>query len=139
MKKLFFLSSIAGILLIIACGPSAEEKAKKQREDSIRRSDSIAKANNPYKDAEIEIKTFHTGVTFINDDGKIDTCWGYDIYVFGGLLVHQPHIPAIPGNAGFKSEEKARKTAEFVVHKLRNNIMPPSVTLKELDSLGVLK
>ena len=42
------------------------------------------------------------------------------------------------GNAGFSSEEKAAKAGSFIVYKIRNNILPPSVTPEELDSLGVL-
>ena len=75
----------------------------------------------------LEIKTFETSVG-----------WGYDIFVDGKKYIHQEQIPSVPGTKGFKSEEKARKAAEFIIYKIRNNIMPPSVTPEELDSLGVL-
>ena len=65
--------------------------------------------------------------------------WGYDIYADGVLYIHQPHIPAVPGNKGFQSAQKAETAGNFAVYKIRNNIMPPSVSVKELDSLGVLK
>lgn len=42
MKKLFALLVVAGMVSFVACGPSAEEKAAKAREDSIRIADSIA-------------------------------------------------------------------------------------------------
>lgn len=83
---------------------------------------------NPYKNAAIEIKTF-----------KDSLGWGYDIFIDKNQYVHQPHIPAVPGNRGFSKEEYAKKTGELVAYKIRNNIMPPSVTPQELDSLGVLK
>lgn len=43
MKKLLGLLAVAGTLAIVACGPSAEEKAEKARQDSIRVADSLAK------------------------------------------------------------------------------------------------
>jgi Domain of unknown function (DUF4907) len=65
--------------------------------------------------------------------------WGYDILVDGKLYIHQPSIPSVPGNEGFKTEEDAKKTGEFIEYKIQHHIMPPSVTPEELDSLGVWK
>ena len=42
MKRLFQLLVIAGMATFIACGPSAEQKAEKAKQDSIRKADSIA-------------------------------------------------------------------------------------------------
>ena len=85
---------------------------------------------NPYEGSVIEVRTFK------ND--SVLNGFGYDIYVDNSLKVHQPHIPAVSGNKGFSTEEKAKRAGEFVGNKFRNNIMPPSVNTKELDSLGVL-
>jgi hypothetical protein len=63
--------------------------------------------------------------------------YGYDIKVDGIPYVHQPNIPAVSGNSGFKTEEQARKVAELVKYKIKNKILPPTVELKELDSLGI--
>lgn len=57
----------------------------------------------------------------------------------GKLLVHQPSIPALPGNDGFRTKEQAQRVADFVVKKIRNNEMPPTVTIKDLNSMNVLK
>ena len=65
--------------------------------------------------------------------------WGYDISIDGQLYIHQPHIPAIPGNQGFDTEENAKQAAEFVVNKIKQKIMPPTVSPRELDSLGLLR
>ena len=70
--------------------------------------------------------------TFKTNDG-----WGYDIYLKQEKYIHQDIIPSVPEHHGFKSEADARKTANFVVSKIRRNIIPPSVTPEELDSLGV--
>ncbi|MDI6741807.1 MAG: DUF4907 domain-containing protein [Smithella sp.] len=85
--------------------------------------------NNPYADAEISVKIIPS----------FNNTFGYNIVVDGKILVHQPHIPALPGNEGFSSREKARKVAEFVTKKIRRNEMPPSVTLDDLNKMGVLQ
>ncbi len=63
--------------------------------------------------------------------------FGYDILMDGKVYVHQPNVPALPGNNGFDTEEKAKRVAELVKYKIRNNIMPPTVEVRELDSLGI--
>ena len=35
-------------------------------------------------------------------------------------------------------EEAAKKVAELVIRKIRNNEMPPTVTIEELRELGML-
>ena len=89
---------------------------------------SLLEAVSPYRDAEItaEINPAE-GNTF-----------GYDIYVYGSVMVHQPSRPGLPGNAGFATEEAARKVADLVIRKIRNNELPPTVTIEELRELGVL-
>ena len=80
-----------------------------------------------------EIFLFRTDtVTGVNLPG-----WGYDIYIDGKKMIHQPHIPAVPGRQVFSLEEEAERVASLVSHKVLNNIMPPSVTISELDSLGI--
>ena len=86
---------------------------------------------NSYLNVRIEIKTFQNTEQLSG--------WGYDIFIDDTHYINQPNIPAVPGNNGFISEEKARKTAEFIVEKIQKNIIPPSVNENELDSLGVLK
>ncbi len=112
---------------------SHNEEKKEEKKMALPDNDSLKKRQkpkeNPYAKAKIDIKTFKTD----------STGWGYDIYIYDGLYVHQPCKPGISGNMGFRTEELARKTGEFVAYKIRNNIMPPSVTPQELDSLGVLK
>lgn len=86
------------------------------------------KASNPYRDALVKVE-------IIDAPGET---YGYKILMNGKTLIHQPHIPALPGNEGFKSEEDARTVAEFVIQKMRANVFPPTVSVEELDSLGVL-
>ena len=85
-----------------------------------------AKVNNQIKSDSISVTTFKTGNT-----------WGYDIFLKGKLYIHQPNVPAMQGNSGFKTEEYAKKTAKLVVFKIKHHIIPPTVSKIELDSLGV--
>ncbi len=64
--------------------------------------------------------------------------WGYDIYKNGRLFIHQPAIPAIPGNKGFTTIAAAEKTASKVMEKIRKGDNPPSVSIKEMQQMGVL-
>jgi len=82
-----------------------------------------------YANAEITIKIIPSA----------SQTFGYDILVQGRPLVHQPCIPGLPGNEGFATRERAQTVAELVVRKIRNNEMPPAVTIEELNHLGVLK
>lgn len=102
------------------------EKQKKQPQE------------NPYKNAKIEVKALDNAKSKNADDVKVGG-FGYDIYIFDALYVHQPNVPAINGNRGFKTKEQAKQAGELVAYKIKNNIMPPSVSIQELDSLGVLK
>lgn len=80
-------------------------------------------------------------VIFSNDTSRMPQAggFGYIIKVDGNPYIFQPTIPAISGNKGFQTREDAEKTAGLVAFKLRNNINPPSVTIAELDSLGIQK
>lgn len=73
------------------------------------------------------------------ENDSIISGWGYDIYADGILYIHQPNIPAVPGNRRFKSEKDALVAGNFAVYKINNNIIPPTISVDELDSLGVLK
>ncbi len=65
--------------------------------------------------------------------------YGYDILSNNKVMIHQPNIPAVSGNVGFKDKKDAEKVAKFVIYKLNKNIMPPSVTPQEIDSLIAIK
>jgi len=89
---------------------------------------SVPEVVNPYSDAAI------TSVIIPSENNT----FGYDICVYGSVIIHQPSRPGLPGNAGFATEEAAKKVAELVIKKIRNNEMPPTVTIEELRELGVL-
>lgn len=89
---------------------------------------------NQYEKSELTVKVFKIDSVEVNGSRG----WGYDILVDGNIYIHQPNVPAVMGNNGFSSEEKAKKTGDFIIQKIRNNIIPPAVTPEELDSLDVL-
>ncbi len=99
--------------------PRKEKKVEKKDEP----------APNPYLNSKIEYK-------IVNSENGT---FGYDIIIEGKTSIHQPSIPGMPGNNGFRTKEQAERTAKFVISKIRQNIMPPTVTIQELDSLKVLK
>lgn len=84
---------------------------------------------NPYAKAEITTKIIPSA----------NNTFGYDILLHGKRLVHQPSIPGLPDNEGFATKEKAQTVADFVARKIRNNEMPPTVTVEDLNNMGVLK
>ena len=151
MKKYFPL--LPAILFLFSCGngndenktngkDSAEVKAMTPEEKEMQEIKEMAEKakqqpqENPYKDAKIDVLVYN------NDTVKQDTKYtgyGYAILVFGAKQVNQPHKPGMPGLEGFKTAAAAKKVGEFVAYKIRNNLMPPSVTMQEMDSLGVLK
>jgi hypothetical protein len=118
------------IVMLASCTRTKHEQDQLTAESTVSLSkDSVTTAPaNPYENAVFEVKTFA-----VEAGG-----YGYEIYINGSKTIYQPTIPGLPGNTGFSTQEKAKRTGEFVAHKIRNNQMPPSVTVEELDSIGVL-
>lgn len=85
--------------------------------------------DNPYAAADITTKIIPSA----------NNTFGYDILVYGKPLIHQPNIPGLPGNEGFSTQEGAQIVADFVVKKIRKNEMPPTVSMDDLNTMGVLK
>lgn len=80
-------------------------------------------------------------IIFKNDTSQMPEAggYGYIIKLDGNPYIFQATIPAISGNKGFTNVMDAEKTAGLVAYKLRNHINPPSVSVAELDSLGISK
>jgi hypothetical protein len=127
--KSSFLHSLLILLTLNSCNQK-KEVADTTPKPKVAASNSF----NPYENANLTVEVFK--IDSIDHNGSRG--WGYDIMNDGKIYIHQPNIPAIMGNNGFSSEEKAQEAGEFVIQKLKNNIVPPSVTPEELDSLGVL-
>jgi hypothetical protein len=65
--------------------------------------------------------------------------YGYDIFSDGKLLIHQPSVPGMSGNEGFKSKQSSEKVAQLVINKVKKGEMPPTVTKEELQKLNAIK
>jgi uncharacterized protein YcfL len=126
-----FLIVFLFVLLISAC--NSNHNNKKEIKDST---STKKETQNPNANAKIDIKVFSNDTV----KGSIKlTGFGYNIYMYDAQYIHQPNVPAINGERGFKTKEQAQKAGEFVAYKIKKNIMPPAVTAHELDSLGLLK
>lgn len=107
MKSYYLIFTL--IILIYSCKSDFTEEKQTNNENEL----------------SLEVKTIY------NDS----IGWGYQIYLNGNLYINQPHIPAIQGYKGFENKESASKIGEYVSSKIENNIMPPTITPDELDSL----
>ena len=63
--------------------------------------------------------------------------FGYDIFSGDHRLIHQASKPCLPGNEGFRRRKDAAKVAQLVVKKLDRHLIPPTVSLHEMDSLKI--
>ena len=68
-----------------------------------------------------------------------DQSFGYQILKDGKLMIDQKNIPAIQGYKGFSSKKDAETTANFAIDKIKKGAFPPTISVEELDSLGILK
>lgn len=66
-----------------------------------------------------------------------DHTYGYNIFLNDTLFVHQPVIPCIAGNKGFKTKADAKKVAFLVIDKIRKGLIPPTVTIPEMEKLKI--
>ena len=132
----------ASCLFLFSCTFEAGKETNTQTADTVpakesvsgnQNNDAVNPSTTPVSSAVID--SFEVR-TFMNQGAPGG--YGYDVLMGGKIYIHQPHIPAVAGNNGFPSAESALKTGTFIVTKIRKNIMPPSVTKEELDSLGVL-
>ena len=103
--------------------PAVKQEVKKESKPEVKAQ------TNPYANAKITTRIISAA----------NKTFGYDILLYGKTLVHQPNIPGLPGNEGFTTKERAQTVADFVVQKIRNNEMPPTVTIEDLHKLSVLK
>jgi len=62
--------------------------------------------------------------------------WGYDILANGRVFIHQPIIPAIPGDTGFRTKEDALAVGQKVYAQVMAGKMP-MVTAKEVQDMGL--
>jgi hypothetical protein len=110
------------LALMFGCGKKENETAAEPSAQEIAPADSSAvapaQAAFRYQIIEAPEKTF-----------------GYDVYRDETLYIHQPHIPGMPGVKGFAREEQAQKAAELMVQKMKNGIVPPTLSEEEISDI----
>jgi hypothetical protein len=68
----------------------------------------------------------------------VNKTFGYDILADERLLIHQPSVPGMPGNEGFKTSQSAQKVAELVIKKITKGEMPPTISKEEMQKLNAI-
>ena len=118
MKKIFLLFLMSLIYNSIFC----QENSKKE----VEKENLVLKLNdtNCKNNKDLTIKTF-----------RIKKGWGFDILLNNKNYIHQSNIPAINGEKPFKTKKEALKIAELMKSKICNNIIPPTITIQEINSL----
>jgi hypothetical protein len=134
LYKFFFLilSFFFFFLLFSSCGgTNLKTESRSSQLNSI---DNPTSKTPHFTSKAIEVKTYQ-----VNDSiGKL-VGWGYDIYLGGKKIIHQPIIPALPGNRSFKTEVDAQKIGFFAADKMLKGSSLPTISIMELDSLGIQK
>jgi hypothetical protein len=64
--------------------------------------------------------------------------WGYNILADEKIFIKQEFMPGVPGKQGFKTSDDALLVASLVIKKISSNQLP-TITFRELDSLGLIK
>lgn len=126
------------VLLFSACCfiTSCSSDSKNAPEEQLPETREFIPAHDPPSlSGEISVKTFEVKDTL---SGK-SLGWGYDICIDGETRIHQPILPGVSGNQSFSSEEKAKITGEYAAKKMKNSGGLPTLTINELDSLGITK
>lgn len=124
----FFLI-LFSLFFLIACSVKPNEEPETPADEPF-----ISSEVNVVDSSQNPITTAYTFEVF----ETANSGWGYKIFENGTLLINQPHIPAIAGNKGFSSKEKAEITVKFAILKMEQGLVPPTISPEELDSLGVL-
>jgi len=70
--------------------------------------------------------------------GSEHSGFGFEILQGTSILIIQPHIPAIQGIKGFETKEQAIIIGNYMIYKINHGIMPPSVSVQDLDSLKIV-
>jgi hypothetical protein len=114
------------IMLLFSCGTKENPK---ETDHTIK----LEVAQPPSLDATTEytLKPFE-----VVESGR-SMGWGYDIYINGQRTIHQPSIPAVSGIHYFSSEKEAHVVGQYAIKKMKQSGSFPTLTLSELDSLGI--
>lgn len=89
-------------------------------------------ANHSKSEAKLSVSSIVRYEITVSENG-----YGYKIYMDENLYISQPSIPGLSGTAGFQSEADAHKIAELAVSKIKQGILPPTITTEEIKDSGI--
>lgn len=98
------------------------------QQSSGSQNDTNIKPTNPYVNMALVVEAIPSE----------ENTWGYKITANGRTIISQTNIPGFPGNLGFNLENNAVRTGEFVLSKIKKGEFPPTVTIEDLNRLGVI-
>ncbi|MBP6089787.1 MAG: DUF4907 domain-containing protein [Crocinitomicaceae bacterium] len=113
-KSSVFIISISLFICLTACETS-------EKQDEITITTSKKSKQEPYR---FEIISLQNG-------------FGYQLFENNKLIIDQQTIPAVQGNQAFENYESAKKCAAFCLDKIKKGIFPPTITVEELNQLGI--
>jgi Domain of unknown function (DUF4907) len=132
---MMFLKKIVILVLLclfIATTATSQQRIKDKKNEHLSppemSHDTTKKTPNPYLNLSV------TSVIIKNESNT----YGYDIAVEGKTVIHQPNVPAISGNQGFKTKESAELVAKMVIKKIKNGEMPPTISIDEMKKIKAL-
>lgn len=128
------LIGFCATVLFFACNNHKEEANQNQQELSSVSESATTPSTPTFSSDNLEVKTYEVKDT---TSGK-SLGWGYDLYVDGHLTIHQPILPGVAGNISFSSQEEAKRTGTFALDKMKKSGGLPTISVQELDSLGVI-
>ena len=124
-----FIVLIILVLVFVSCEEGANKKSSENspKNEDLTLTDKPVEAEKREKNSSVyEVRTVE------NASG-----WGYEVWQHGALVIKQEHIPAVQGIRAFSSQEQAQKAAEIIKAKLDQGIFPPTMSMAELQSIGV--
>lgn len=63
--------------------------------------------------------------------------YSYSIFANGNLYIQQNTIPAVRGTKGFADTASAGKIARLMIHKIKQGMLPPTITISDLTNAGI--
>ncbi len=123
------------IVLLYSCSSKDETEEQKNVDSVVTKASELNSSLQPpiVNTQVLSVQTFEV----VDASTNKAIGWGYDILMDGKATIHQPNIPAVPGNQVFPTKEMADKLGNFAINKMKQTGGLPTITLKELDSLGV--
>ena len=113
------------VLVFVSCEDTVSKKSIKNEDLSLK--DKPVEAEKREKDSSVcEVRTVENSLG-----------WGYEVWQNGAMVIKQEHIPAVQGIHAFSSQEQAQKAAEIIKAKIEQGIFPPTMSMAELQSIGV--